>query len=422
MRWIWLLILLLTFFGVKGQVLTQTFIDPCSGKVTVVTVPIANGKTTIVYRGQYRVVTANDITTGALQAWINNLTINFPCPQATVAVQQTVAGAVQQAVAAATSQATSQATSSATSAAAGAAASAAMGATPPPPPPPPAPSGGGGSAPPPAESKSGSPPAQESKSETKTETKSESKEETKSESKEEKSESKSEKKSESKKESKGSNKSQARVNPIIYSSDFTVSPSVDSDLSIIASLGMSQSSLMGNTSWGLSSMIWSTLNQFALSGRYTIMNFNNGKLDNISNFGITGVYLAGTTLGFVTAASIFPFGKWGTTGVNYTFSVAGADEGMNLSNNILLFYTVPVPINKRLTISPDIYLSGSATGYLTAQQKFVTSNDIGIMGGANFDIALTKRFKFNFALKTSLNTNPIVPQTYMGMIGTKINL
>ena len=67
-------------------------------------------------------------------------------------------------------------------------------------------------------------------------------------------------------------------------------------------------------------------------------------------------------------------------------------------------------------------LSGSATGYLTAQQKFVTSNDVGIMTGASFDVALTKRFKFNFALKTSLNTNPIIPQTYMGMIGTKINL
>ena len=424
MKWIWLLILLLTLFGAKAQILTQTFIDPCSGKVTVVTVPIANGKTTIVYRGQYRIVTANDITTGALQAWINNLTINFPCPQATLAVQQTVAGAVQQAVAAATSQATSQATSSATAAAASAAASAAISVPAPPPvaTPPPAPSGGGGSTPPPpAESKS-SPPAQESKSESKTETKSESKEESKSETKEEKSESKSEKKSESKKESKGSAKSQARVNPIIYSSDFTIAPANDTDLSIIASLGMSQSSLMGNTSWGLSSMIWSTLNQFAISGRYTIMNFNNGKLDNISNFGITGVYLAGTTLGFVTAASIFPFGKWGTSGVNYTFSVAGADEGMNLSNNILLFYTVPISISKRLTISPDIYLSGSATGYLTAQQKFVTSNDVGVMTGASFDIALTKRFKFNFALKTSLNTNPIVPQTYMGMIGTKINL
>lgn len=422
-RFIFVLTLILTVqICGYSQTLTQVFVDPCSGKVTTVVVPLANGKTTVVYRGQYKVVTANDITSGALQAWINDLTINFPCPQATLAVTQTVAKAVQQAVAAATSQATSQATSSATAAAASAAASAAVSAPPPVAPPPPAPA----SPPPPAasssssggstETKSDAPAAQsESKSETKTETKSESKEESKS-------ESKSEKKSESKKESKSSSKSQARVNPIIYSSDFTVAPAADSDLSIIASLGMSQSSLMGNSSWGISSMIWSTFNQFALSGRYTLMNFNDGKLDNISNFGITGVYLAGTTLGFVTAASIFPFGKWGTTGVNYTFSVAGADQGLNLSNNILLFYTVPVPVSKRLTISPDIYLSGSATGYLTAQQKFVTSNDVGIMTGASFDIALTKRFKFNFALKTSLNTNPIVPQTYMGMIGTKINL
>ena len=402
MKWICVLLLTLTLSWANAQVLTQTFIDPCSGSVTTVTVPIANGKTTIIYRGRFRVVTANDITTGALQAWINDLTINFPCPQATLAVQQTVAAAVQQAVATATSQATAQATSSATSAAASAATSAAVSS--------PAPV----STPAPAASTSSS----SSSSETKTETKSESSSESKSESKEE---SKSESKSE-KKESKSSAKSQARINPIIYSSDFTVAPANDTNLSIIASLGMSQSSLMGNSSWGISSMIWSTFNQFALSGRYTIMNFNDGKLDNISNFGITGVYLAGTTLGFVTAASIFPFGKWGTTGVNYTFSVAGADQGMNLSNNILLFYTVPVPINKRLTISPDIYLSGSATGYLTAQQKFVTSNDVGVMTGASFDIALTKRFKFNFALKTSLNTNPIVPPTYFGMIGTKINL
>jgi hypothetical protein len=403
-RFIFVLIIILSVqLCGYSQTLTQVFADPCSGKITTVVVPILNGRTTVVYRGQYRVVTANDITSGALQAWINELTINFPCPQATLAVQQTIANAVQQAVATATSQATAQATSSATAAAASAAASAAVSSPPPVSTPAPSSSGGGGSS---------------SSSETKTETKSESSSESKSESKEE---SKSESKSE-KKESKGSGRSQARVNPIIYSSDFTVAPAADSDISIIASLGMSQSSLMGNSSWGLSSMIWSTFNQFAVSGRYTLMNFNDGKLDNISNFGITGVYLGGTTLGFVTAASIFPFGKWGTTGANYTFSVAGADKGMNLSNNILLFYTVPVPVSKRLTISPDIYLSGSSTGYLTAQQKFITSNDIGILTGASFDIALTKRFKFNFALKTSLNTNPIVPPTYFGMIGTKINL
>jgi hypothetical protein len=169
-------------------------------------------------------------------------------------------------------------------------------------------------------------------------------------------------------------------------------------------------------------MIWSTFDQFALGGRYTMMNFNGGKLESISNFGVTGVYLAGNVLGFGTAAYIFPMSKYGTTGANYTLSLAGAGEELNVSNNIMLFYTVPIKINRYVSISPDIYVSGSSTGYLTKQKVFVTSNDIGILTGASFDIALTKRFKFNFALKTGLNTNPAVPQSYLGMIGTKINL
>lgn len=383
-----------------AQVLTQTFVDPCSNQVLVVTVPLANGKTTIVYRGKFRVVTANDITSGALQAWINDLTINFPCPQATIAVTQTVTNAVQQAVAQATSSATAQATAQATSAATSAVVSV-------PSAPAPTTSTASSSAPEPSSSSSSS--------ETKTETKTEAKSEEKSESK---SESKSEKKSE---EKKSSGKSVAKVNPIIYSSDFTVAPTTDV-VSIIASVGMSQSSLMGNSSWGISSMIWSTFDQFALSGRYTKMNFNAGKLESITNYGITGVYLGGAVLGFGTLAYIYPLGSYGVTGANYTLSVAGADVGLNVSNNILVFYTLPVKVSKRLTISPDLYISGSSTGYLTSQKLFVTSDDVNFLTGASFDIALTKRFKFNFGLKTSLNTNPLVPISFLGMIGTKINL
>jgi hypothetical protein len=403
MKW---LVVLFTFVTAtaSAQVLTQTFVDPCSGQVTVVTVPIANGKTTIVYRGKYRIVTANDITSGELQAWINNLTINFPCPQAEIAVTQTVTRAVQQAVAQATASATSQATSQAASSAV----AASMPAPPPVAPPPP-------STPPPAPAAKteSSTPQAESKSESKTESS-----ETKAESK---SEEKSESKSESKSEKKSSAKSVAKTNPIIYSSDFTIAPSVDV-ISVIASAGLSQSSLMGNTSWGVSTMIWSTLDQFALSGRYTKMNFNSGKLESITNYGLTGVYLGGSILGFGTAAYIYPMGKYGVSGANYTLSIAGADVGLNIANNILLFYTIPIPVNKRLTISPDIYISGSSTGYLTAQKIFVTSDDVGFLGGASFDIAFTKRFKLNFALKSGINTNPEIPINYLMMIGTKLNL
>ena len=378
-----ILFLIGTSFLTKGQVLTQVYVDPCSGKVLTVTVPLNNGTVTIVYRGMSKVVTADDITSGALTAWITMVNTT-PCPAAqqatTIVVTQAVAQATAQATAAATQAATQAATSAATSSATTAATTAASSAV---------------STPAPATSSSStsSGGGGETKSETKTETnesKSESKEETKS-------ESKSEKKSEEKKSS--SNKAAARLNPIIYSSDLTLAGADISGISAIISLGMSQSSLMGNVSWGVTSMIWSTFNQFALSGRYTKM----GK--SIMNFGLTGVYLQGTYVEFATAAVIRPLGKYGVTGFNYALTYTD-----QFGHGIMAFYTKPITFSKRLTISPDIYLSNSLT------------QDVGVLTGASFDIALTKRFKFNFGLKTGFNTNPDVPMMYMSMIGTKINL
>jgi hypothetical protein len=378
-RLLLILFLLGTSFLTKGQVLTQVYVDPCSGSVLTVTVPLANGTVTIVYRGMSKVVTANDITSGALTAWITMVN-STPCPAAaqatTIVVTQAVAQATAQATAAATQAATQAATSAATSSATTAATTAASSAVSTPAP---SSSGGGGG-------------------ETKTETKTESTSESKSDSKEEtKSESKSEKKSEEKKSS--SNKAAARLNPIIYSSDLTVAGADISSIAAIVSLGMSQSSLMGNVSWGVTSMIWSTFNQFALSARYTKM----GK--SIMNFGLTGVYLQRTYVEFATAAVIRPLGKYGVTGFNYALTYTD-----QFGHGLMAFYTKPITFSKRLTISPDIYISNSLT------------KDIGILTGASFDIALTKRFKFNFGLKTGLNTNPDVPMMYMSMIGTKINL
>jgi hypothetical protein len=124
----------------------------------------------------------------------------------------------------------------------------------------------------------------------------------------------------------------------------------------------------------------------------------------ILNFGLTGVYLQGNTIAFATAAVIKPIGK-AVTGFNYALTYTG-----EFGNGLMAFYTRPFKVNKYLSMSPDIYVSNSLT------------RDVGILTGSGFDVSLSKRFKFNCGLKVSLNTNPDVPVTYMGMIGTKINL
>lgn len=398
MKWLGTLILILCFNLANAQVLTQVYVDPCTGQVLTVTVPLSNGTVTIVYRGQSKIVTANDITSGALTAWISMIN-STPCPTTTTttviitqAVTQAVAQATQQATQQATAQATQAATAAATSSATASATSAATTAassavTAAPAPSTPAPA---------TSSSSSSASSSETKTETKTETKSE---ETKSESKsEEKSESKSEKKSDDKKSSKSSSKAAAKINPIVYSSDLTVLGGPDSPVSAIISLGASQSSLLGNVSYGLTSMIWSSFDQYALSARYTKM----GKA--IFNYGLTGVYLQGNVIAFATAAVIKPIGK-GVTGFNYALTYTG-----EFGHGLMAFYTRPFRVNKYLSMSPDIYLSNSLT------------KDVGVLTGSGFDVSLSKRFKFNCGVKVGFSTNPEAPVMLMTMIGTKINL
>ena len=196
--------------------------------------------------------------------------------------------------------------------------------------------------------------------------------------------------------------------------------------------GISQSSMTGQSSWGLTGMVWSNFQQFALSGRYTAMHFDAGKLQGISNFGFTAAYAFGTVFGFGTYAYIYPMGKWGVTGANLTVSFAGADyqptpssdpmKQMSVTSSILLFYTKPFTLTRRLTLSPDIYFSGSPLVYLTKDGTFTESTDVNILTGMGVDYSFTKRFKLNIGLKTSISSSPDIPILVFGVIGSKLNL
>ena len=73
-------------------------------------------------------------------------------------------------------------------------------------------------------------------------------------------------------EGNGNSKS-TRNNPIIVSSDLTSAQNLDKSFTGIINVGMSQSSMTGTASWGVTSMIWFNLKQFALNGRYTKIHF-----------------------------------------------------------------------------------------------------------------------------------------------------
>ena len=84
----------------------------------------------------------------------------------------------------------------------------------------------------------------------------------------------------------------------------------------ILSTGVSRSSMAGDESYSATSMIWSNLKQFAVSGGYTKMNFKDGALKSMNSYSVTGAYLDRTYMSLVGLTIIVPHPKIGVYGYN----------------------------------------------------------------------------------------------------------
>ena len=405
-----LLVIILFSFKVKSQVLTQTYIDPCDSKTYVVSFPLTNSVVTVMVRGKMKTFTYQQAEQGEITIWVNSI-FATPCPVSVAATQTQ----------------TAVATSVAKTAAAAAAAAAA---TPPPTaPPPPATTTTSTSTTSTSTTESSSSTSSESSSSSSESSSSESKteesktEESKSESKEEsKEESKSEEKKEEKKESKKESKSkQQRTNPLMVSSDLTTAQIPDGGITAIMNFGVSKNSMAGDKSYGATAMIWSTLNQFALSGRYTKITFNDRFATTVSNTSLTTAYAQGNVFLFLGYSEVIAKPKFGVFGYNNNLGamfLVGGDKSYLAS--FTMFYMKPIPINKKLSVTPSIFASG--TPLLYANKQLTVDTNLGMMAGATFDYTITKRFRFGFDYKISFGTLPGTPVLNMIMIGSKMQL
>jgi len=216
------------------------------------------------------------------------------------------------------------------------------------------------------------------------------------------------------------------TNPLIVSSDFTTAQNLDKTFTPILNLSMNQSSMTGMSSWGLTSMIWFNFKQFALSGKYTKINFSkNGKLKWVHNINLTGVYSYGNVIGFIGYSGILNAGKWGVTGFNVSGAmtlVTGDEKNTFISPSVTAFYTRPFKGSKRLTISPELYIISTPLIYSTKEKITTTDRTFSAFIGSGFDYQITKRFKLNMNYKANLSTNPDFPILSFFLIGSKINL
>ena len=460
-------ILLLLFFvtaNIKAQTLTHQFTDPCTGQVTYFSVP-ATG-TVVFFLGQSRQFTSADVASGVFAAWVNQVYADYrkvaPCGQqqgqvtqnqitaqiVSSTVQSVVGSIMSQAQSAASSTITGVATSASTSNASSAGGSDAAtknnkdgdnkkndnnttnssggsnttG------------NGGNSSSSGTTGGSSNSGGSETTKStDTKTEeAKTEEVAATTTMNVDQQNQNSSKDDNSSSGGGgggKGGGKNGGKggtTNPLIVSSDFTTAQNLDKTFTPILNLSMSQSSMTGMSSWGLTSMIWFNFKQFALSGKYTKIKFSqNGKLKWINNFNLTGVYSYGNIIGFVGYSGILNAGKWGVTGFNTSVAMTkinGEEKNTFVSPSLTAFYTKPFKASKRLTISPELYIISTPLLYSTVEKVTTTDRTFSAFIGSGFDYQLTRRFKFNMNYKANLSTNPDFPILSFFLIGSKINL
>lgn len=398
----------------KSQSLVYTFIDPCTKQISTFMVP-ANG-TVIFFLNKSRAFTPGDVANGNLASWINQVYSDYrkvsPCSIQSGQVtqnqitSQVVSGAVQSvvssvigsastsAVSSVTSSAVSSVSSSATSSVSSSATSSASSSN----------SSEQGS----QEVASSTTSSQDASNDQKTETSSSSGG------------------SKSSGGKGGGSKAKApNSNPMLVQSDLTTAQNLDGSFTPILNLGLSQSSMTGASSWGLTGMIWMNFKQFALSGRYTKMQFSkSGSLRYIHNFSITGVYSYGNLIGFAGYSGIINLNKYGVTGFNVSASGAliSEDKSSFFSPTITAFYTKPFTTGKKLTISPELYIMSTPLIYSAKDRVTSTDRTFAAFIGSGFDYKITKRFKFNFNYKLNVSTNTEIPMLSFFLIGSKVNL
>lgn len=224
---------------------------------------------------------------------------------------------------------------------------------------------------------------------------------------------------------KSSSSKQQRSNPLIVSSDLTSAQNLDKSFTGIINVGMSQSSLTGTSSWGVTSMVWFNLKQFALNGRYTKIKLNDkGTLKFIHNVNLTGAYSFGNVFGFLGYSIIMNAGKYGITGANISGAITKTPDDKNLfiSPSITAFYTKPFQAGKKLSISPEIYVISTPVVYSSVDKITVSDRYFSGFIGSGFDYQISRRFKFNINYKANVSTNPEFPILSFFLVGSKINL
>jgi len=188
-------------------------------------------------------------------------------------------------------------------------------------------------------------------------------------------------------------------------------------------VNMSKTLNEGMFSYGLSTSVRVDLKQVVIGGSTSDIIMKNGRVFGVTSTSVTYVTDWDNKFIFYGWSFVKPLDKGAVTGLALSGnSLILTGTQVMLSPSIIAFYTRPYQINKKQTVSPEIYIISSPIMFGQRDKKATYDANVSFFTGAGTDIVFSKRFKLNINFKVNISTNPNLPLMSVFALGSKINI
>ena len=222
--------------------------------------------------------------------------------------------------------------------------------------------------------------------------------------------------------------------PIVLSSNVITQQLPTGEYITAAQVGFTQSSLLGDKTYGGSLMAWSNGQQFMLNLNYSKVHINKeGRVDRVYSAGLSGAKMFTTYMASMNHSMVFLGKRGSASGIALGTSLTSVEldvrgglvyyDDLTISTSLTGFYTKPISYSPKLTLTPMIAVSAPfANASLYNINEVKINKDLIFIGGTNINYKLTKRFGINIGVTAIEATIKDFPTLLNFNIGGKVSL
>ena len=196
--------------------------------------------------------------------------------------------------------------------------------------------------------------------------------------------------------------------------------------------GVSQSSLMGDKTYGLNAMVYDNLQQFMLTANYSKVHINDkGRVSRVYSASVGGMKMFTTYMAMMNHSMTFLGEKGSVAGIAFGSSLTTNEidvvDGIIKFDNQFLglsltgFYTRSITVSPKLSVSPMLALSSPFMMFDMYRHDTMWSKDLMIIGGSSFSYKLTQRFGLNLGVNVIESTTENFPTMLTFTIGSRLS-